>query len=300
MRHFSFWALFISLGLSSPGFAQQATPNHVFQSVEETRLVLLELNEANFSKSNKTVQAQSGILPRHVYQKARDVWRKLQLLRYMNGLPTQALEPLEAKDISPADVKQLVDKINTAVVDLLPSYGVDGELPKRALPSGKSPSDVYQNLAAVLIELDALGVPATVPNDVFVVAKELTAILRVIADNNSASYALDSLALENGKTPGDVYQLGIDVIADLNQLAEQRTQFQVPGGINVPPSKADGVTPSDVIDLLAHAIADANAIKAALGIKEPGQAVRFEGGKTPSDVYLSLRQARHIIATLAS
>ena len=154
------------LSLAGSQVSAQTTPDHVYQTVQGPLNVLEMINEANFSTSKPANTSVEPALPRHVLQLARDVWRKTQLLRFMNGLPTSALEPVPSRQIKPADVKLTVDQIFEQLVGVLPAYGIEDipELP--ALTSGKKPTDVFQSLLKLSASLDGLGIPSTVPNDV--------------------------------------------------------------------------------------------------------------------------------------
>ena len=134
MRRRLFLCLCAALLAPPAAHAQQATPDHVFQRTEEILLHLDLLNSANFSESAGVEVPSDPTRPRHVLQSARDVWRKLQLLRYMNGLPTASLDPVPAREVTPADVKDVMDRVLSGVVDLRGAYGVDDPVTAPAVP----------------------------------------------------------------------------------------------------------------------------------------------------------------------
>ncbi|WP_172299119.1 hypothetical protein [Pseudoruegeria sp. HB172150] len=298
MRRILIQSMFFLTCLAAPAIPQEATPDHVFQTTETVRLELELLNAANFSEVPEVSVPADPTRPRHVLQNARDVWRKLQLLRYMNGLDTRALAPLPSQEVTPSDVKHVVDQIQADVLELHSAYGIEEEIAVPAMPSGKTPADVYGNLLRISAQLDALGVPATVPNDVHRIAMTLRLTLQEIADAAGASYKIEGLWPESGRTPANVYSAAISLISDLYALAEKDSRFAV-DGIAVPEAKKEGITPSDVILVLSRAMADAHAIKTAAGVGTPTRLAPPEGGRTPSDVFFVIKQSRIIVAALS-
>ena len=84
-----FCLIFLSFGTTQT--LAQTTPDHVYQVTEGTVRVLDAINKANYSTPKDAKIEAEPALPRHVLQLARAVWRKTQLLRFINGLPTTAL-----------------------------------------------------------------------------------------------------------------------------------------------------------------------------------------------------------------
>lgn len=282
-----------------PLWAQEATPNHVYRSVEMIRQELALLNEANFSETGDIIPQRTDSLPRHVLQRARIIWTKVQLLRFMNGLPTGSLEPMEVRDVRPADVKGVVDSILADVRELRPAYSVTAVVAEPDLPTGKTPTDVLMLLEQVNHEIDALGVPGTVPNDVYQVAVMLVRDLEAIAEGADVVVDLAAVEMEQGKNPADAYRNAHALIDDLRTLSDQGDAFSIPGGIATPLLKSAGITPADVIELLGRGLAEVGAMKHAAGVGQTTPFVPLEGGRTPSDVYHAIAQARSIVSALS-
>ncbi|MDA8586604.1 hypothetical protein N9L47_10115, partial [Rhodobacteraceae bacterium] len=281
---------FLTLAMTAGQASANATPNHVFQVTEKSVALLESLNAANFSTPTYGKTKVDPALPRHVLQLARDVWRKTQLLRFMNGLPTQALPPVPAREIVPADVKETVDQIYAQLEGLRPSYAITVAPEDPALPSGKSPTDVFANLLKVSAALDSLGVPTTVPNDVHqVAASVLQDALRLaeVANVTDAATAAENVPIAIGQTPVDAYFAAVAFIEDLNALATSPKGIAVTGDINIPASK-DKISPSDVMIVLLRARAELNAMRFAAKDTDVSQNAGYEGGKTPSDVVTTI------------
>ena len=152
--------------------ATEITPNNVYRVVDAIHADLALFHDAS-SLTPAVTEAQHSLTPRrprHVLQKAREVMVKVQLLRKINGLPDTEMPLMPARDIRPSDVLRLVERIHEDLAELRPIFGVGGSPDTIAKPSGKTPSDVYHSLYHVSAQLDGLGIPRVVPNDVYRVA----------------------------------------------------------------------------------------------------------------------------------
>lgn len=292
--------VFMVLLATAPLQAQEETPNHVFQSAEMIHQELLLLNEANFSEAPTQQLPRIQALPRHVFQRARIIWAKVQLLRFMNGLPTRSIDPLPVRDVQPADVKGIVDSILADIRALRPAYSVTQDVAETALPQGKTPTDVLAHLAMIDREIDALGVPGIVPNDVYQVAATLVRDLETVTEQMNVTVDLNAIEPALGKSPTDAYNNAYALLADLQALSTTDQRFSVTGGIEPPQQKNSDITPSDVILLLGRGLADVGAVKYATGVTTATVDMPLEGGKTPSDVFHVIEQARDLVAALSA
>ena len=198
--------------------AAQTTPNHVFQRTEAVYNVLSELSKANFSTLPKETRKTEAAQPRHVLQLAREVARKTQLLRFINGLPTTSPSAIPVRVVAPADVKQVIDITYEQLLDLLPAYGVT-ELPSDpSLPSGKTPTDVYVRLISLSLAIDSLGIPATVPTDVHQLAQSVlldTIQLARASGMGAVEDVVDAVPPAAGQLPKDAFENVSSFIAEL-------------------------------------------------------------------------------------
>ncbi|MEP4197288.1 MAG: hypothetical protein ABJL99_16830 [Aliishimia sp.] len=90
---------------------------------------------------------------------------------------------LELNEISPAIVKKFVDVLHKQTADLLPAYGILDTIQEASMPSGKVPANVLHNLEYMSASLNALGVPTTVPNDVFQIAQTVRNDVAALAES---------------------------------------------------------------------------------------------------------------------
>lgn len=303
MRIFFGFMMTCMVFVGGPGAAQQ-TPNHVFQTTEAIRALLDNLNKANFSDTKYTPEPPASAMPRHVFHMALDVWRKTQLLRFMNGLPTDSADRAPTRAITPGDVNELVISIRAGLSEVYPAYGLTLDLAEPPLPTGKKPADVYANLLLISAGLDSLGIPSTVPNDVFQVAD--TVLQNTIALAAASGFAdvsgdLQSVPNETGKSPKDAYLAALDLLAALDRLTQARPKLAIKGGVTVLTEKTGGApTPADVIQVLKRAQADLDAMRLASGSESVSAVAPYVGGKTPSDVVYVIRQAEAVIGHVTS
>lgn len=292
--------MLLAVGLATPAFAEPITPSHVYQSVDKANAELALLHKANQSnaKADKKAPALTERRPRHVLQKAREVLMKVQALRLINGLPEKTVPPFPVREVLPADVKNVVDRIVADVADLRPVFGVTETAPPSPLPSGKTPTDVYGHLVAAGLQVDGLGIPKSVPNAVYRVA--LT-IISDIEKVRAARGITDPVAMTtgaSGKKPKDVFENGVQLLTQIQALTEGNADFAIPNGVVMPNKRSGKIRPAHVMDLLNNALAEISAIKVKVGATTPTELAPPQSGKTPSNVYDAVTTARAMVETL--
>lgn len=228
----------LSLCLPMPRLtAREITPAHVHQVVANLIAELALLHEADFAayQAGPEPAMPTQRRPRHVIQKARTVVENIQMLRFINGLEMARLAPLPLRDVEPGDVKALVDNILSALRELRAVYGVTATPKPAARVLGITPTDVYAKLVRADDMIDALGLPAVVPNDVRRVA----------------------LAVVRDLVPADVLELLDHALAELPST-------KVAGGIATPTWFAPpvaGKTPNDAFATLGVALGPIDALE---------------------------------------
>lgn len=292
----------VLLGLFSIGTvsAQQVTPSHVNQVVETLIVELELLHEENFSEPDLSGADLniSARLPRHVLQKAREVFLKVQLLRSINGLPPRTLPPVAVREVKPSDVRQMVDNILKDARELRLVFGVRVEAEEVALKPDQKPTDVYRSLIRAGAMIDQLGVPKTVPNDVHRVALTINGEIELIRAKRGVTVSVPAGEPTRGMSPGDVYAGGFVLLNSLKSLVERDPDYRIPGGIVLPTRKKGSITPGDVLDLLNNILAELSAVKAKIGAITPTDLVAAPSGKTPSDVFDALVRAVALVDTI--
>ncbi|MDH3659938.1 MAG: hypothetical protein OEU92_07905 [Alphaproteobacteria bacterium] len=257
--------------------------------VAEVRL----LHDANYTTppGNKLLRKQT-VYPRHVLQLARTVLRKANTLAWISGGETVLLGPMPTQMVRPSDVLEKLEATDWVIQGLKPIFGVAVEIAPAPLDASKTPNDVYAALYRLSQMIDGLGIPKTVPNDIYQLADAIVFELAIIRDHYGAP-KVPLQPRDRGKDLRDVYGR-VFVLADtLGQLAAARPELAPVGGV-IRPSRRRGVTYA-LNDILADVV-EMRATTGRLDQAERGQVV---SGMTPSHVYQRLDAALAIIRALA-
>ena len=194
-------------------------------------------------------------------------------------------------------MKSLVDDSLAALRELRPVYGVTATPEPAVLMPGMTPTDVYAKLVRADAMIDALGLPAVVPNDVYRVAIAVVGDLELICCEGAAGASAGQPAPAS-LTSDDVLGRAFGILETLKRLVEDHPSYAVPGGIVLPPRKQRDIVPADVLDLLNHALAELSSIKVARGFATPTRFGAPAAGKTPRDVFEVLGVALALIGVL--
>ncbi len=278
--------------------ADDVTPSHVYQVANTAVRELQEVLSAKKIKRQHLDLEASPRRPRHVLQKAREVFVKLQNIRLLLNLPPIEVPPLSVGRIAPVDVKIQTNRILDAVRELYQTSGKKTLVDLVRFRSGKTPTDVYAQMAQISSMLDELQETAVKPSDVFrfsvTVKQVLEEIYKIKMNGALPSY---EIAPVTGKSPRDVFQLGRVLHAKLEVL-EAKHGYNIDGGVGEVKAKAGRVTPSDVLDLMNIILADVNAMKLPAGVQHVTQLPAYEGRKTPSDVFQEISKSIYIVDAL--
>ena len=280
--------------------AQTVTPSQIFQVGETINAELATFNAANAStpSDDPAIDTATDRLPRHVFQKARELLLKVQVLRTLKGLPEQSMPPVEVHEIQPADSKKLLDLALAGLRELGPAFGNPAPPAPVPLVDGKTPTDAYRSVARAAVSIDALGLPAVTPNEVYRVALTIVSDLQKIRAARGLSGDVPLPDLIAGKKPADVYQDGYALLGELSKLVQSKPDFAIPQGITMPARRTGAINPAYVLDLLDTVLGEISATKAKVGATQPTELAPVQTGKTPSDTVRVLTQARAMVATL--
>lgn len=294
--------LVLMLGIV-PGSAvaqDEVEPSHVFQVVEGINRYLTAFHTANLSQdadASSVFEARDR-RPRHVLQKAREVLDKAYTLQSLLGQDPGDMPPMPAREVQPADVKQTVDRLHHCVASLAPEFGLAEEPEAPALQTGKTPSDVYRHLVRADRRLQALGVPAQVPNDVYALATAIRAEIQRIHAVRGVDLAYEEVADDDNKRPAEVYGAAYEALRSLKRLADTREGYAIPGGVVLPERIEGQVDPGDVLKMMNMLLAEAASMKVAVGGEKPARIPQDVAGKTPRDVYNVIATVGNMIDSL--
>jgi hypothetical protein len=137
-----------------------------------------------------------------------------------------------------------------------------------------------------------LGIPETVPNDIYQLADAIVFELKIISEH----YGAPEPAAQPGdkcKDLQDVYARALVLADALGQLAVAQPKLAPIGGV-IRPSRR-----RDVIYALNDILADVVAMRVTTGRLDQTDPGKIVSGKTPSHVYQRLDVALAIIQALA-
>lgn len=284
-----------SLFFSAVAYAD-TTPSDIYLITENIKAELELFHDANISKPKTSVLHHANRKPRHVLQKAREVFMKVELLRRSKGLSENKLSPFAVKNVTPGDVGDLMAVVLKNLQGLRVEYETKPPV-AAALVDGKSPSDVYANTADISVSIDGLDIAKVVPNDAYRIAVTINNDLETIRKAKAINSPVRIPTPSKGKSPGDVLKKVHELFGKLQQLSS-KPGYEVKGGIVAPSVPKGKISPSIVLDAQNNALADIGAIKFAAGVKTATEVVAQPSGKTPSNVYDAASQAIAIIDTL--
>ncbi len=300
-RYFAFTAGLLIV-LSATAYAQNVSPSHVYQVVDNVVAELSLLNEANSSVANKDKNAPEILprKPRHVIQKAKEVLHKIQILRKLNGLIEKDLPNFPVSEVKPADVKLMVNRILDDLTDLRGKFSVTAPASNATLGAEKTPTDVYKHLQTANLLIGGLGIPKPVPNDVYRIALTIIGDLNLVREAQGKPHKLYMPATGSKDIkPKAVLEKSIELISVLKARSEASgDRLKVPGGVIVPNMRSGKISSGHVQGVLNNALAEIAAMKVASGSTNYTVIAPPQSGKTPSDVYYAVLTALEIARDL--
>jgi len=294
------FVLFVGMGTLTPASAQKVTPSHVYQVTEDIVLELNALHEANLTepKFDTNTPALTPRKPRHVYQIARQVFNKVQQLRFLNGLDQMPLPAAPARNITPGDVIELSKAALASLKELRPVFDVHTPPKPAGFADGKSPTDVFANLQRANQSLDGLGITKIAPNEVMQVALTIVNDLKQVLAARGVTDDIPMATGSKGKKPGAVYAKGTDVLKLIKNLGDTIPELKVKGGVVMPNDRKGKIGPAHVLNRLNDVLAELMSLKVQAGVKEPTILAPPQSGKTPSNVFDAVRTAAQMMAQI--
>lgn len=309
---------FISiLSMSQVYAVQKYSPNDVFSGVEYSNRILDELlSLKNISDLNIPESKEKNAKPMHVYELHVSVLNELYHYALKQKRPPPPLTTSTPIKYTPTDVYYLTQLV---INNLEGIYEDEGQIIDFSMnnPSGKTPTDVYQELFKLYYQLNRLnGKKKVSPNEVyshFVRAKEdlqYTLLLLSKKYNDSeeqkkrllitAIYGMHPngtviSAQQMGKKPGDVVEMSFKVRNKLNTLRKhhQLTEITIPSL-----GDYEQIKPIDAFLQTQFIIAELNLLKIPLDISSTTNSFKAVMGKTPSDVYQIIKHIDYMLERL--
>ena len=270
--------------------AAEITPSHVYQKTEVLRLALQEQGLIDTHRYEMEEKKDNALRhPRHVMQKVRECHTTLSKILKDKNIDAHPLPNLfSIREVRPSDVYNGVDHLIQDVLRLS-----EAPAPSFKFEQGKVPDDVFVNLKRICTSIHS----EIVPSDVFQIAKAVNNNLDIIIRARGYEFSVPYSNFED-KIPGDVYKTSQAFMEDLRKLA-LNSDFAIPGGVIVPEYAPEGtVIPQDVIALMNDALAETDAMKYTLGVRELTVLPQYQDGKTPSDVFIQIDRAHTLLNIL--
>ena len=286
------------------------TPNNVFAVTNEIlRKLQILKNLKGISEQPKIPPYIYGLKPIHAYQKAiEDTEKAIRLKVQMGFYPSEIpSEPL--REITPSEVYEIVIRLDGIVTILLHKIGYNKAQEyiykkDKFIPTGKTPSDVYNNLWKISNTFDILLATEYTPNETYALSEKIKEkMLALSCKMNLNKHYIQKINnlnfnLTTTKTPADVFKLTLKLYNDVKQIQErlnmQKTNIIIP--------KERVITPNTVYNSLRIINANVNEILIYKNVDEKNieKFLKSSTGKTPSDVFKNILKIRAIIKLLYS
>jgi len=257
------------------------------------------LHDANFTKTAAPPIQPEGRKPRHVLQLSRTVMDKANTLAMINGGNTVAVPPIPSREVKPDDVLDSVRATDQVIAGLLPIFGVEAAADAVAPVGKKTPNDVYAALYRLSKMIDGLGIPATVPNDVYRIAETIAQELKDMVRRSGLSLPIPPKA-SAGKKPQEVYDRAFDLAGAFQQMLRKQPDFAPAGGLAEPQIHKGPIKPEHVRYVLNDLLAEVASMQVAAGYQKKIVLTSVASGMTPSDVYDELTKALSLVEVMTS
>ncbi|MGK0289732.1 MAG: hypothetical protein ACI86H_001178 [bacterium] len=278
-----FITLFFVLVNNCGAQSRKITPAHVYQkAVELTREIQLIRKKKQITTSVRTPGVQSKKAPIHVFGKSLEVLYKISRLKMELGLQVFQVQYIPIRQIPPALVYQSIQKALREEKKIKEKLNIEEKIQPVSFIKGKQPSDVYEQLWIASYLLDTLGKPLS-PSHVYRNTLYILSELKAISSHLGKSFIqkTDITQLNYKITPKDVL---IESYKNLYRLAKLEIQLKIPPF--TPSSFPTGnIIPSDPYDATSTLISDLVRVKVKLGITVTPEQLKLPTNKTPLDVF---------------
>ena len=281
--------------------AHAATPSDAYQRAEHLEKIVKKLLESDmFEAGEAEVPAKLSSRPRHVLRQATYVFEKIQSLRFLNGLSLQPAPEIKAREVKPDDVVATLDAAIKSIQELGVIYKTELVLAPPPVLKGKKPSDVMKRLLTLTKNLETLGAPNILPNDVYRISLGIkTQSEQLLAASGLKAHG--EIKAVDKASPADALDEVLALIADVDKVAQSNERYSLSHGVVRPPVPAKGkpIKPSDVFLATQYVFADMYSLNVKLGMDKPLRLPKEQSGRNPADVKNMIAKARLNIQTLS-
>ncbi len=280
----AFCALSMVMLLPSAVAIGNKTPSDAYQRVMQLKQQVIVLREfSNVTATWPSVEKHPGLAPRHVLQKSLEVLDKIKRLRRIRKMGPITVPLFPTRNITPNEVYDMVGRLIGELA--LFSELKDVALAKEIVVTGKTPSDVYQELWNISLAMNPLlGVRGLKPTDVYSQSAKILEQVKFLRVSQSLTLDVPPPLMTEGKRPNHTLQQAYRLLAAISQ-AEHNLWIEP---INVPKVPRREIKPGEVYDALLIVQAELERVKFRLGIERDIAVPEVEGQKTPDDVLYNL------------
>lgn len=269
-----------------PAKIANLTPSDVFGTIDllnRTVNVMLKARQTKLPQPPDSLE--TGLGPMHVYQLLVACTKRLREFDFQintRPIPLVIVSPMK---YTPMDVKILADMILSDIQIDAAFLKIDGLPDEETLFSNKTPTDVFQEVLRLFVNLGALsGQQKIDPNKVFAEmvrgVKDVKSILSNI--DFACRYKIDVPISKPNLTPANVFTGCIETRRMINRI---RIDYNM-GVVPIPKiSKSRRLQPSDVFVQTQIIIAEINLLKMASNTIGATPLAIPVTGKKPSDVH---------------
>lgn len=278
------------------------TPSHVFRVAEHILWELLRYKEhLGIRQMGSEEQPLEGLAPHHVYSKTLECLRQVSFMRSNKDLGPIAIPTRPLRNITPAEVFELVGRLDMELEVLFYRSSQIEPIPwyadYRALVNGKTPSDVYNKMQTVAREIDVLmGNRGYTIDDSYMLAEmiqmELVQILSYLdVEAEEASIVITADRLQAHHILSTAHELW-DLVKRVQLRAGMEPSF-IP---LMPPTRAS--TDTDVYNELQLILTEIEDLKIRLNMTSTLSPCQRVPGKTTNLVEQNLRKSNYLLRVL--
>ncbi len=280
------------------------TPSHVFAVSEHNISELKKYkNYRGIKTPARSIPSQTGMQPKHVYQKTLECLSKISRLRMQLGLGEIVVPEYPLRKITPTEVYDLAVRLDSEMEVVYEDSGIDSvpvilDMSLKEY-SGKTPTDVFANMWYFSFMLDTIvGSEGYTPSDVYHQALRVSDEVEIIAKYLQKDIRMALPTKRLSQKSSDVIVIAREVRSLLNEAKKHSGIFEARVVYGEEDFEDRQISPDDVFNEVGLILAEIIELKLHLGITETSEKTVSKDNKTSSDVYQQLEISRDIIKGL--
>ena len=215
------FVVFLALSVTALAAAKATNADlfHMSGMIEQELLLILEANGTDPHVDETRVHVAER-QPRHVIQKAREVLLKIEEVKGLHDMTEREVPEFPVREVHPDDINEFLENALEDVRSLRGAYGVTKPMAAVTKPADKSPTEIYEQLQVISLQLDGLGIPPVRDYTVYRIALSVVADLDHIWDAKGLTGKTHLAEHATGKSPAEVYAHALELLAEVKTLTE--------------------------------------------------------------------------------